>query len=44
VRRKNGSRPLDLGPITRQSSDRTGTVRGLPSDIGDPEVEGIRTL
>jgi hypothetical protein len=30
VRRRNGSRPLDLGPITRQPSDRTGTARGLP--------------
>jgi hypothetical protein len=33
VRRKDGSRPLDLGPITRQPSDRTGAVRGLPSGV-----------
>jgi hypothetical protein len=33
MRRKDGSRPLDLGPITRQSSDRTGAVRGLPSGV-----------
>jgi hypothetical protein len=26
VRRKNGSRPLDLGPITHQPSDRTGVA------------------
>jgi hypothetical protein len=24
ARKKNGSRPLDLGPITRHPSDRTG--------------------
>jgi hypothetical protein len=33
MRRKDGSRPLDLGPITRQPSDRTGAVRGLPSGV-----------
>jgi hypothetical protein len=33
VRRKDGSRPLDLGPITRPPSDRTGAVRGLPSGV-----------
>jgi hypothetical protein len=29
VRGKNGSRPLDLGPFTRQPSDRIGGARGL---------------
>jgi hypothetical protein len=29
VRRKNGSRPLDLGPFTRQLSDQIGGARGL---------------
>jgi hypothetical protein len=30
VHRRNGSRPLDLCPITRQPSDLTRTARGLP--------------
>ena len=33
VCRKDRSRPLDLGPITRQPSDRTGAIQGLPSGV-----------
>jgi hypothetical protein len=50
VRRKNGSRLLDLGVITRQPSDRAG-VRDSErvgmlahQDIRDPKGEGIGKL
>ena len=33
MHRKNESRPLDLGPFTRQPSDHIGTVQGLPSGV-----------
>jgi hypothetical protein len=33
VRRKDGSSPLDIGPITRQPSDQTEAARGLPSGV-----------
>jgi hypothetical protein len=36
--RKNGSRPLDLGPITHQSLDRIGDAQGLPSGIAEVKV------